>query len=481
MKYRTKLFFAFFSLVFVTTLIALFISYSESARLLFNQIRSQLLSIATTSATFIDGNEVEKFNAESVTTRPYQSLLYRLRAIRDANRIDNFYVQYIYIIKPQADHGHFEFVLDAEEDPDKASSYGTMFPTEPELYQNFNTPFVNKNYTYDHWGVWLTAYAPIHNSEGDPVALLAIDISIQEVHAKLHNLLIFGLISLLVSIVISLIIAHFLARLVTNSLSALVETVECIGDGDFSVRIELDTNDEFDELADSINSMAKGLQERERLKMGFARYVSSYVLDRILKSDIPTNLEGERRKVTILFSDIRQFTMLSEKLPPEQVVSILNEYFERMIEVIFTYNGTLDKFIGDGIMAEFGAPLEDEKQEINSVKAAIDMQKEIDKLCQKWESEGKPTIRVGIGIHTGLAVVGNVGSEVRMEYTAIGDTVNVASRLEQATKEHEKKIIISHNTKEQLGDTVNCEDLGEISLPGRGDTIRAYAIVPDQM
>ena len=220
-------------------------------------------------------------------------------------------------------------------------------------------------------------------------------------------------------------------------------------------------------LGNAINSMTKGLRERERLKLNFARYVSQHVMDTILKSEHVAKLEGERRKITVLFSDIRQFTQLSERLRPEDVVSLLNEYFEVMLDVIFRHQGTLDKFLGDGIMVEFGAPLDDEKQELHAVQTAIGMQRELKKLVMKWEKEGRPKIEIGIGVHTGLAVVGNIGSEKRIEYTAIGDTVNVASRLEQATKLLKKPILISETTYEGIKDTFKALSLGPMILPGR--------------
>jgi adenylate cyclase len=219
--------------------------------------------------------------------------------------------------------------------------------------------------------------------------------------------------------------------------------------------------------------MTKGLRERERLKLNFSRYVSDHVLQKILSSTKPTKLEGERRKITVLFSDIRQFTHLSESLPPEQVVALLNEYFKVMLDIIFEHKGTLDKFIGDGLMVEFGAPLDDEIQEKNAITTAIDMQKALEKLNTTWK---QPNIQVGIGIHTGFAIVGNVGSEKRMDYTAIGDTVNVAFRLEQMTKSTNRSILISEDTYQAIKEEFSAESLGPITLPGREEPIRVYAI-----
>jgi adenylate cyclase len=226
--------------------------------------------------------------------------------------------------------------------------------------------------------------------------------------------------------------------------------------------------------------MAKGLQERERLKLGFARYVSQYILEKILKSGSSAKFEGERKKITVIFTDIRHFTAIAEKLPPEDVVKILNQYFEEMIEVIFRNHGTLDKFLGDGIMIEFGAPLDDELQEKHAVITAIEMQQALKKLNAKWAEEGKEALKIGVGIHTGLAVVGNIGSERRMEYTAIGDTVNVASRLEQATKFADVSILISKATFTPIEGIFKATPMGALEVPGRHEPIDAFSIDPDQ-
>jgi adenylate cyclase len=250
-----------------------------------------------------------------------------------------------------------------------------------------------------------------------------------------------------------------------------------IGQGNLDARADLHTHDEFEELANEINEMAKGLKERERLKLHFTRYVSQYVMEKILSAETVAKLEGERRKITVLFSDVREFTHLAERLAPEEVVSLLNEYFKAMIDIIFKHHGTLDKFMGDGLMVEFGAPLDDALQERNAVDAAIAMQKEMVSLGVQWKSQGKPSLKIGIGIHTGQAIVGNIGSEVRMEYTAIGDTVNVAARLEQMTKAIDVPILISEATHAAVKDHFTFKNLGSKTLPGREVPITVYSVL----
>ena len=248
----------------------MFIVYGESSRLLVNQIRGQLLSISVTAAASIDGNQVEKLNEENYKTSPIdEQLIDQLRLIRDANRRPDIFIKYLYIIKPKPGAEHFIYVADAEENPEGASVYGDTFPTMEELYQNINRPFVESQMTYDHWGTWITSYAPIYNNDGEVVATLGVDISIKDIRSKMKKLIIYGVVALLGSLLVSIVIAHLLAKLVTNSLNYLCETVEEIGEGNLKARAHLDTNDEFDELSLAINSMARGLEERERFKAWF--------------------------------------------------------------------------------------------------------------------------------------------------------------------------------------------------------------------
>ncbi len=201
----------------------------------------------------------------------------------------------------------------------------------------------------------------------------------------------------------------------------------------------------------------------------FASYVTERIVKELIKNPELTKLGGERREVTVLFSDIRGFTSLSESLPPEEVVSVLNEYFEVMTEVIFRHEGTLDKFIGDAIMVFWGAPLPQPDHAQRAVKCALEMVEHLKDLHNKWKKEGKPLLRSGIGINTGEVLVGNIGAEgKKMDYTVIGDHVNLASRLEGLTKKFKVDIIISEYTLEKIKSSLLSGELGAIIVEGVG-------------
>lgn len=219
-----------------------------------------------------------------------------------------------------------------------------------------------------------------------------------------------------------------------------------------------------------------GEKERAAIRSLFSRYVSKEVLAEILKNPSTIALGGEEREITVLFSDIRGFTTLSESLPPKEVMRILNDYFSVMTEEVIAHGGVLDKYIGDAIMAFWGAPVGDRQQAQNAINAAVAMQKRLKELNVIFAQRGDPEVRIGIGIYTGPAMAGNLGSPRRMNYTVIGDTVNVASRLEGLTKEYATPIIIGERTKESAGDGYHFSELGTVAVKGKKEGVRIFGV-----
>ncbi len=252
--------------------------------------------------------------------------------------------------------------------------------------------------------------------------------------------------------------------------------------GDYSQTLKLSSKDEFEEVANALNKMTIGLQQREDLKSALARYVSEDILNEIIYAGRPSELYSQRKKVTALFADVRGFTNFSEQLSPEETVAMLNDYFEKMIDAVFKNFGHLNKFMGDGLMALFGALRDDEFQEEHAVQAALDMRTALKDLQEKWatsESRARDalaSLRIGIGINTGLAIVGNIGSKQRMEFTAIGDSINLASRLEQATRDRQVDILVSEFTYVATRSRFPFEPAGEISLKGKTESARTFTI-----
>jgi adenylate cyclase len=226
-------------------------------------------------------------------------------------------------------------------------------------------------------------------------------------------------------------------------------------------------------------TVTKFVAEQEQtamLRATFGRYVSPQILDHILNHPESVHLGGERRDLTILFSDIRGFTSISEASEPEEVVEMLNEYLTRMVEILLAHGGTLDKFIGDAVMGFWNAPATDPDHARHAVACAVEMIRETAVLRERWLSEGKPSLRIGVGINTGEAVVGNIGAEKVFGYTVIGDAVNLASRLEGKNKDYGTEIIVSEFTKERMGDAFELVYLDEVKVKGKEKAVRIFQV-----
>jgi len=214
----------------------------------------------------------------------------------------------------------------------------------------------------------------------------------------------------------------------------------------------------------------------QREKRRLSRFFSPDVIKEILKTQSESSLVGSRRRVTVLFSDIRGFTSLSEKLTPEEVVEMLRDYLTTMTEIVFKYGGTVDKYIGDAIMALYGAPFDQPNHAEQAVRTALEFQEQVKTLSDRWEAKCGVRLRNGVGVNTGEAVVGTIGSQQRLEYTAIGDTVNLASRLEGLTKDFLSPIVISENTYEEVKHLFYSRYLGEVKVKGKEIPVKIYAV-----
>lgn len=216
-------------------------------------------------------------------------------------------------------------------------------------------------------------------------------------------------------------------------------------------------------------------QELRRLRIAFERYLSPQILKQVVTHPEAVSLGGARKELTILFSDIKGFTSLSEKADPEDVIGLLNRYFDEMTEVVFQYGGTVDKFMGDGLMAFYGDPMPCEDHALRAVKSAIEMQKRVGAMKDWLNGKGFPPIQIRIGISTGYVTVGNVGSKRRMEYTALGRYVNLAKRLE--SKAEPGGILVSHRTYWMVKDVIPVEPLGNLEVKGFEEPVEVYKIL----
>lgn len=218
-------------------------------------------------------------------------------------------------------------------------------------------------------------------------------------------------------------------------------------------------------------------RNKEKIKQAMGKYLSQDIMKNVVSNIDDLKLGGKRAIVTVLFSDIRGFTSMSEKMSAEDVTKILNEYFTEMEPIITKYNGVINKFIGDAVMAIFGEPIQDMNHPVNAVRCAYEMLKKVEYLREKWLREGKPKIEIGIGICTGEVFIGNIGSEARMEYTVIGDTVNLASRIESFNKVYKTNLLVSSSTYSYISDVADVIKINEVKIRGKAQKMDIYEVL----
>ncbi len=275
-------------------------------------------------------------------------------------------------------------------------------------------------------------------------------------------------------VVVAFVLAMLIARRITEPLGSLIKGVQEVAKGNLNARVSVKTQDELVLLADAFNGMIEGLREKERVTSILGKYISPEVAKKVLAGQEGVALRGERRECAILFTDIRGFTALSEKAPPEKIVADLNEYFTLMVDVVIKYEGTLDKFIGDALMAVWGAPIPFEDKELRAVKAALEMQEVLGKFNRARVEKNLTPLTMGVGINTGVVVSGNLGSDKRTDYTVIGEEVNLASRL--CSKAVPGQILISEYMYRKLKGLVEVRALDPVALKGFTDPVRVYEV-----
>jgi adenylate cyclase len=296
---------------------------------------------------------------------------------------------------------------------------------------------------------------------------LLVRMTVKQAAAKL-------LIATAVVLFLGALVAMLLARYLTQPIKNLVGGVLAIASGDLNQKLRVNRKDELGELTAAFNEMASSLREKELIKGAFSTYVSSQVMDEVLKNPGSMALGGARKRATILFADIRGFTAMSETMQPEDVVSIINSYLSVQTEIILRNGGMLDKFVGDCVMAVYGIPLAKEDDALRAVRSALEIQTAVDELNQRRRATGEKTVTIGIGVNTGDVVSGNMGSKQKMDYTVIGDSVNLAARLESVAEGG--SILISEETYLLVSASVIAERLTPLAVKGKRDKVSVYRV-----
>jgi adenylate cyclase len=257
----------------------------------------------------------------------------------------------------------------------------------------------------------------------------------------------------------------------TNPIEKLVEVTRKVAAGNFDVHADIHSHDEVGELAGSFDAMVDGLKERDKIKNVMNKFHGSAITEDLMKGD-DLSLGGVNKEVTVFFSDIRDFTKFSEGHTPEEVVGMLNEYFEIMVGIVTKNHGVVDKFVGDAMMAVWGAPKATGQDEYYAIKACLEMRQALEELNKLRIARNQVEIKIGMGLHSGPAISGTIGSSERMEYTVIGDTVNTASRIESSTKAFGTDLLISGETLARTEGKFIFEYAGAAEVKGKAEPLK---------
>lgn len=281
----------------------------------------------------------------------------------------------------------------------------------------------------------------------------------------------------IIAAVVSIVVAILLSHLMTRPLLELEAAAQRLRGGDLNVSVATKSGDEIGHLAYVFNEMVIGLRQRDQIKATFKRYLAPAVVDELIKHPERLNLGGEKRELSILFSDLVGFTSLSEGRDAQELVGLLNEYFDEVGQAIVARGGTLDKFAGDSVMCFFGAPIAQSDHRARALLSGVDHLRVVDSVRERWAKLGRPLIDCRIGINTGEVVVGNIGSQDGQDYTVIGDPVNLASRLEGANKEYKSRFMVSEETLRGCEHLVETRELDLLRVKGKAHAVRVYEIL----
>ena len=432
-----------------------------------------LLNIARTGAYLIDP-DLHMVVQRTLTqeTSAYLRVRQALSIVQDENRIETP----VYTLTDyDAEKRQARFMVTSR----GPGVPGEPYPLVPALLEPLGRAFHDNVATHtavyhNQSGTWITAFAPIRNGPGPPIAVLDVDypVTVYLVRLAAVRNTIVG--ASLLGALAALILGVIVARRVAGPITALTETAARVQAGDLSVALPVRSRDEVGRLTRAFNEMIEGLRQRDFIRSTFGRYVSPEVAQALLASPEAQRLGGEKREVTVLMSDLRGYTRFAELGDAQAVMAVLNEVLARMTDVIIAHGGTINEFIGDAIFAIYGAPLAHPDHAERAAAAAIAMQRAMADVNEAHAQRGLPRFEMGVGINTGEAVVGNIGSEQRAKYAVVGAAVNLAARVEGCTVGGQ--IFLSPHTYARVRDLVEVGEPFPVEVKGVAEPLLLYEL-----
>ncbi|MDX1673646.1 MAG: adenylate/guanylate cyclase domain-containing protein [Longimicrobiales bacterium] len=320
---------------------------------------------------------------------------------------------------------------------------------------------------------WELVAEPL-TAEGPTEGWLAMAVPLEPVLAPFDRIRRSLAIGSVAALALALLLAVLISRGLTRPVRTLVDATRRVGRGEYDTRVPADSSDEMGQLAESFNAMTEGLALKEQYRGVLDKVVSRDVAEELLRGDV--RLGGESRDATVLFADVRGFTTLTEGMEPQAVITLLNQTMERLSTIVDEEGGVVDKYIGDEIMAVFGAPLSQPDHAERAVRAAVAMQTAMEDVNRARLARSEPAVEIGVGVHTGEVVAGNMGSTNRLNYTVVGESVNLAARL--CTTADPGEILVSEAVRDRLPDDVVAEPAGTREMKGFSRPVRVYAVKP---
>ena len=433
-----------------------------------NSLKRSLNTSVNICSSILDPNEIEKLT-EYEQEKSEVFINYRKSIKEIKKEVED--IKFVYIVRQTGTN--ITYIIDCGDDVSEQAKLGEIYDDAGDgLKELFNNPVegvtFEKEYYTDKWGTFLSAYKPIFK-DGKILYGVCSDINSVDVEKYISNYKKKFTCAFFTLLVIIFPIICSITNMIRRPLNKLRDEILKLKDLDVDEHIDFKSSiSEVNDMIDATDKVKTGLRS-------FSKYVPDKVVKQLISQGKDAKIGGEKEYVTILFSDIEGFTSISENNDTQEVVTALNEYFDIYVHCLEENGATVDKFIGDAVMAFWNAPSKVENHEFVSVKTAIKIVNEIDALNQKWKSEGKKFIfKTRIGINSGEVIVGNIGSTNRINYTVTGDPVNLASRLEMANKQYNTKILVGENVYNKTKESIDYNYIDTVKVKGKEVYVKVY-------